>query len=152
MYAVVRVRGNVNIKPDIKKTMELLRLTRVNHLVVSEENKQNRSMLRKTENYVTFGEITAETLAAVLEKRGRLAGNKKIGEEFFKESKIKDFKELAETVIAGKKLKELGIKPVFRLRPPKKGYERAGIKKSYTVGGALGYRASDINLLIKKMI
>ena len=49
-------------------------------------------------------------------------------------------------------LAKLGVKPVFRLTPPKKGHERKGIKKDYTVGGALGYRASDINKLLLKMI
>ncbi len=38
VYAVIRVRGTVNIKPDIKKTMQLLRLTRANHCVLLEEN------------------------------------------------------------------------------------------------------------------
>jgi large subunit ribosomal protein L30 len=38
----------------------------------------------------------------------------------------------------------------IRLHPPIKGYE--GIKRSYKIGGALGYRGKDINELLKKMI
>ena len=50
-------------------------------------------------------------------------------------------------------LKEIPeLKPVFRLRPPKKGYERVGIKKPFSVGGALGYRKEKINELLEKMI
>jgi len=40
----------------------------------------------------------------------------------------------------------------FRLNPPKGGFERKGIKKPFSKGGALGYRGSKINLLIKKMV
>ncbi|MFT4343168.1 MAG: uL30 family ribosomal protein [Candidatus Woesearchaeota archaeon] len=41
---------------------------------------------------------------------------------------------------------------VFRLQPPRGGYERKGIKVSYTNGGALGNRGAAINILLKKMI
>jgi len=43
-------------------------------------------------------------------------------------------------------------KKVFRLHPPKKGWELGGIKKAYTQKGALGYRGADINELIKRML
>jgi large subunit ribosomal protein L30 len=42
------------------------------------------------------------------------------------------------------------VKPIFRLSPPRKGYE--GNKKSYQNGGALGYRGKDINDLIQRML
>ena len=41
VLAAVRVRGIVNVKPDIKRTLELLRLKKVNHCVLLEENKEN---------------------------------------------------------------------------------------------------------------
>ena len=43
-------------------------------------------------------------------------------------------------------------KRFFRLNPPRKGWEGKGIKKSYSVGGALGYRGKAINDLIKRML
>jgi len=42
-----------------------------------------------------------------------------------------------------------GLKPLFRLHPPRKGYE--GIKRSFKEGGALGYRADKINALLRRM-
>lgn len=44
------------------------------------------------------------------------------------------------------------VKKFFSLAPPRKGYERKGIKKSYTDGGALGYRGENMNELILKML
>ncbi|RME77660.1 50S ribosomal protein L30 [Candidatus Woesearchaeota archaeon] len=41
---------------------------------------------------------------------------------------------------------------VYHLHPPRGGFERGGIKKAYSAGGALGDRGEDINKLIQRMI
>ena len=41
---------------------------------------------------------------------------------------------------------------IFRLNPPRGGFERKGVKNTFNVGGALGYRKVNINILIKKML
>ena len=41
---------------------------------------------------------------------------------------------------------------LYRLNPPKSGFERKGIKVPYGKGGVLGYRGAKINDLIKKML
>ena len=43
-------------------------------------------------------------------------------------------------------------KGVFSLTPPRKGFERKGIKVLFSNGGALGYRGDKINELIGRMI
>lgn len=150
MIAVIRVRGTVGVNVKIAETMEMLRLFKSNHLVLADENQMN--MVRKVKDYTTFGTINAETFAKVLEKRGRIVGNKKVSKEVLKKIGVKDFKELAEGVLKGKiKLKETDIKPVFRLSPPKKGHKRGGIKKPFSLGGALGNRGEKINELILSM-
>jgi large subunit ribosomal protein L30 len=62
---------------------------------------------------------------------------------------------LAKSIIEGKvlfhKLEEFGIKPVFRLHPPKKGF-KGSVKKPYKDGGELGYRGRDVNDLLKRMM
>lgn len=151
IFAAIRVRGSVDVKKDFKYTLQLLRLDRVNHLVLVEEKQ--KTMLKKVQQFITFGEVNEATLEKLLQKRARLAGDKRIDEKFLKKHNANSFKEVAKELISGKKkLKDFEIKPVFRLHPPKKGYERDGIKKSFHVGGALGYRAQDINKLIERMI
>jgi large subunit ribosomal protein L30 len=131
--------------------MELFRLNRKNHLVLVEESKLKG--LKKAEAYITFGEINDETLAKLLQKRGRIEGNKKLSEKVLKEKKIASFEALAKELISGKiTLKKVGIKQVFRLNSPRKGFERKGIKKPFTVGGTLGYRKDTINALIERMM
>jgi len=153
VYAVVRVRGTVNVRHDIKKTLEMLRLNRVNHCVVVEETPSYKGMLQKAKDYVTWGEIEKETLAELIRKRGRLLGDKPVDDEYIRSATpYNSIDELAEAIIDGKiRYREIPkIKPVFRLHPPRKGYE--GIKRAYTIGGALGYRGKEINDLIKRML
>jgi len=139
MYAIVRLRGSIKTAPKVRKTFEMLNLTRANHASVWKEEPSILNMLKKVEGYVTFGKISDDALAEMLEKRGR-----------FEEGS--DAKKALAALKEGKSAKEAGVKNCFRLSPPKKGYERGGIKKPYTLGGALGDRGEAINDLIRKML
>ncbi len=152
MIAVVKVRGSVNLNPETRETLRLLMLFKPNNMTLVPEEKQFMKMVEKVKDYVTFGKIDASVLAKVLEKRGRI-GNKPITEEDLKRLKVGSYAELAEAILSGKMtFKQAGISRVFRLKPPRKGYERKGIKKPFSVGGALGNRREKINELIKRMI
>lgn len=45
-----------------------------------------------------------------------------------------------------------GKKDVYHLQPPKGGFERKGIKKPFSLGGALGNRKEKMPELIKRML
>jgi len=152
-YAIVRVRGTVNIKPNIKKTLQLLNLTRANHCVLTEETPSTKGMLQIVKDYVTWGEVEKETLTKLIKERGRLEGDKPITEDHLKSAtSYKEIEKLSDAIISKKlRFKEIpNVKPVFRLNPPKKGH--GGIKRAYTKKGALGYRGKEINKLLEKMI
>ncbi|MDD3159701.1 MAG: 50S ribosomal protein L30 [Candidatus ainarchaeum sp.] len=144
MYAIIRIRGSINISPDIKKTFELLNLRRVNNLSIWQENKQTLKMIKKVENYATFGKIDDDTLKLLIEKRGNILDTEK-------NEKV-DASKMATELKAGKTCNEINLKNCFRLSPPKKGFERKGIKRPFKLGGALGNRNEKINDLIKRMI
>jgi large subunit ribosomal protein L30 len=153
VFAVIRVRGSVNLNPDIKHTLKLLRLNKVNHCVLVEENKVIKGMLQVIKDYVTWGEIEKENLNKLITSRGKLKGDKKISSEYIKSSTSMDnIDNLSKSIYENKfKYSEIPeIKPLFRLNPPKKGYE--GIKKSFINKGALGYRGKEINKLIDRML
>ena len=153
VYAVVRVRGTVNVNPDIKKTLELLRLHHVNHCVIIEENNVYKGMLQKIKDYTTWGEINQKTIEQIIINKGKLHGEKNITDEYIKSAtSFSTIEKLSQAIHDNKFVyKDIpDVKPLFRLKPPKKGYE--GIKKSFKKGGALGYRGKDINHLIQRMI
>ena len=150
-WAIVRVRGSVNVKPKIKKTMEIMRLNRVNHSVIVPENEVYKGMLNIIKDYVTWGEVDADTTQLMLESSGKTSGNNSFTKEELKESSFKTIKALSKALTEGKTVMRdvPALKPLFRLHPPRKGYE--GIKRSFNEGGALGYRGEKINLLIRRM-
>jgi len=153
VYAVIRVRGSVNIKPDIKKTMQLLRLTRANHCVLLEENTVYKGMLQMVKDYTTWGEINKETLTKLLMTRGRLIGDKPLTEEYLKKAApYHNFEKLSEAILENKvQYKNIPeVKLLFRLNPPRKGHRT--VKRSFVNKGSLGYRKDAINTLIERML
>ena len=154
MYAIIRLRGSVDIRPEINYTLKLLRLHSVNHCVVVEENDYNKGMLQKVKDYVAWGEISEEVLETLFKNRGRLEGGMSLTDEYVKDhTSFGNTKEIAHALMDGSlKMKELvavKIKPVFRLHPPRKGHK--GIKRSVKEGGELGYHGGKINDLLLKM-
>jgi len=151
--AVVRVRGDVGVKRGVLDTLHLLGLTRVNHCVLAKDDPATLGMLLKVKDVVTWGEVSSEVLAELLRKRGRLTGNKKLSDEHVRSSTgLASIDEFAVTLHSGSmELKAIpGLKKVFRLHPPSKGYEAT--KRPFKVGGSLGYRGEKINDLIRRMM
>jgi large subunit ribosomal protein L30 len=151
--AVVRVRGIINVKNDIRDTLTMLGLGRVNHCILLNESPQSIGMLLKVKDYVTWGPIDAETAALLVKERGRLKGRKPLDEKSLKVlGKYKSFEDLGKALADGeaKWTKLEDTVRVFRLHPPRKGYE--GIKRTYNIGGALGDRGENINVLLKRMV
>jgi len=153
MYAIIRVRGTVNVNPKVKRTLQLLRLSRTNHCVLVEENPVSKGMLQIAKDYVTWGEIDKDTLMALITKRGMLQGDNPITDEYLKTSTpFPSVEKLAEALLARKFVyRDIPeVKPLFRLNPPKQGYRT--IKRSVQNKGSLGYRKDAINPLIQRML
>ncbi|MCW4008101.1 MAG: 50S ribosomal protein L30 [Candidatus Bathyarchaeota archaeon] len=151
--AVVRVRGTISAQREARETLEMLRLARCNHAVLIDNRPSYLGMLRQVESYVTWGEVSKETVALLLKKRGRLAGNKKLADEYARKVGYESLDALAEAIVACKveyqKLPD--IQPVFKLHPPSKGF-KGKTKKSFSAGGEAGYRGEAINELVKRMV
>jgi len=150
---VIRVRGIPTASSNVRRTIEMLHLCRTNHATLVDNRPAYVGMLRTAQHYVTWGEVTKETLLALIKEKGRLIGGKKLTDEYVQRLGYKTLDDLAEAIhkteVEYKDLQD--IKPVFRLNPPSKGY-KGKVKKSYVMGGATGYRGEAINDLIKRMI
>lgn len=141
MLVVVRIRGSVKAKQDAVDTLKLLRLNKKMHCVVLPDSPSYKGMLQKAKDYITWGTINDETLAHLVSKRGRKNGNIRLNE--------KEAKAVVDALKAKGKVPE-GIKPVFRLNSPSKGF-KGSIKHDYPVG-ELGSRGEKINELLERMI
>ena len=138
--AVIRIKGGIGLRNEIKGTLNMLRLYKRNFCIIVPDNKDYNGMVKKIKDYVTWGEINDETLKELIKKRGE----EYKGREMDRKKKIKYNKFLK---VDGKKIKRF-----FRLNSPKRGYGNKGTKEVFSKGGALGYRREKINDLIERMI
>ena len=149
----IRIRGLSDISQEIKDTLMMLRLTRNCHATLLDNRPAYNGMLRKSKNCLTWGEISQENIELLLKKRGKLVGDNKITDEHAKNLGYNSLADLAEAIfkvnVEFSSLPE--VKPVFRLRPPTKGY-KGKVKKSFAAGGEAGYRGESINDLLKRMV
>lgn len=109
-------------------------------------------MLYRVQNYVTWGEVSKETVVLLLKERGRLAGGKKLTDEAAEKLGYKSIDALADAIEGCKvEFQKLpNVQPIFKLRPPRKGF-KGKTKKSFRAGGEAGYRGEKISELIKRM-
>jgi large subunit ribosomal protein L30 len=129
LIAVIRIRGRVNVKTNIKETMKRLNLNYVNNCVLLNVTDSYFGMIKQCENYVAYGEINKENLEALLAKN--------------------EIKQSADDFIANRSDVN-ALKTVFRLHPPKHGFKST--KLNFKQGGSLGYMGEQINDLISRMI
>ncbi len=137
--AVILVRGVVRSPHFVRKTLEILNLHRVNHGIVVLDTPPIRGMIRKVNDYVTWGEIAEDTFVELLDRRGEIYKGR--GEDTKKKYHYR--------VLT---VKGQAYKPYFRLNPPQKGFGRKGTKVAYAAHGGLGYRGEAINDLLRRML
>lgn len=68
-YAVLQVRGLINVNHEVRDTLKMLNLQNQNQAVILEASPVVKGMLKKAKDYITFGEVTEETIKLLKEKR-----------------------------------------------------------------------------------
>ncbi len=133
LLAVVRVRGTNNVRESISHTLDRLNLKRINNLSFVFGTKSNLGMVRKCNDYITYGEVPQDLVEKLLAKKG-----------------LKPTGSVSELVSGKKTPKDLGIKMPLHMKPPRRGYR--DIKAGFNAGGDLGYRGEKIMELVKRMM
>ncbi|MBI5804203.1 uL30 family ribosomal protein [Candidatus Pacearchaeota archaeon] len=135
MIAAVRISGKVDVPEKIENALTRIRIRRKYSAVLLKPTKENLAILKKLRDYVAFGDINREILTELIKKRA--FPKQKNPEEIVRQ-------------LEKKSLSELGVKPFFRLHPPRGGIES---KKHFGVGkGVLGDNKGKINDLIRRML
>lgn len=138
MILVIRISGMVEIPQSVQYSLDRMRLRQKYAAVLVHDTPETRKLLEKVRNFVAFGTIGEHALEQLLNTRG----------ERFDKKKIDAKKVVAE--LAKKDLQELGVKPFFRLHPPRKGIES---KKHFGTGkGVLGDHGEHIHKLMERML
>ena len=141
-FLVIRARSDRGVTKKIRDTMLMLNLTRVNHATLIPDTVTYSGMLQKSKDYITWGEVDADTIETLLKERGRMVGDKPVDDATIKASSdYKTVAAFAKAIAAGDAtMKDVdGLKPIFRLHPPRGSKGWGGIKRAFTIGGALGF-------------
>lgn len=153
MQAVVRLRGGVNTAEEVRDTLDMLHLGRVNHCTFVPEDESYRGMITKVTDQVAVGEPSPETVEVLLARRGEpVGGERGLDDEWVAEQTgYDDLAALAEALCADEvTLSEVGLEPVLRLHPPRGGHD--GLKHHRSQGGQLGkHRTDEIDDLLYRM-
>lgn len=155
LLLVVRIRGTLNVRRDMKSTLESLRVRKIHSATLLRHRPDVLGALQQVKDLVTWGEIDEATLVKLLERRARLVGDRAVTEQYLvNKLNARDFPTLAKSLINYEMdLTDLpGVKPFFRLSPPKKGY---GLKLDRSRKGKVrisGYVGKAINEFALRMI
>ena len=139
MIIAIRISGMVGVPYYVEESLNRIRLRRKYTAVLVKPTNENLKLLKKIRSYIAYGDIDNETLAQLIKARGK---------PIKKGVKIDPEKIISQ--LDKKTLLDLGIKPFFRLHPPRKGIDS---KKHFGVGkGVLGDNKKEINTLIRRML
>ena len=140
MIIVIRISGLVEVPEKVQETLFRMRLRRKYSAIILQETVETGKLLKKVRNFTAFGKLNKETLIELLAKRAKFTGKKV------------DAKALADSIEKQKLLDitSLGIKPFFRLHPPRKGIDT---KVHFPIRkGVLGDNKEKINDLVRRML
>jgi len=136
MILVIRISGQVEMLTYIKETLFRMHLRKKYSAVLLKETEETKNLLSQIRNFVAYGKIDSKTLEELISKRAKSIDGKKI-----------DTKKVAE-IIEKDGIEKSGIKPFFRLHPPRKGID----SKSHYPKGILGDNGDKINDLVRRML
>jgi len=138
MIIAIRISGLVETPSEIGETLFRIRLRRKYSAVLLHPTAENLKLLSKIRNFVAYGEISNETLKELISRRAVPADKKKI--------------ELSKVIeqLEKKSPESAGIKPFFRLHPPRGGIDS---KLHFPIRkGVLGDNKEKINELVRRML
>jgi large subunit ribosomal protein L30 len=144
MKILVQVRGEVNMDGDIRDTLKMLNLGRVNHATLVPEEPAYEGMVTKVHDYIAHGTPSQEVLETLLARRAEpAAGSADIDDEWVADhTELDSVSELAWELLAEETtLQAAGLSPTLRLHPPRGGHK--GIKQPVATGGQVGVHETD---------
>lgn len=152
----VRIQGPVAVPYDMDRTLSSLGLERRFSARLLEKNESTVGMLRNAKDYLTWGEVEPQDIAALLKERAELPGGSSLTDEIVKEKfGQQSIGALVAALVEGQielsTLWQKGISPSFRLHPPSGGFD-ASIKRPFGSRGELGYRGPGISSLLTRMM
>jgi large subunit ribosomal protein L30 len=150
---VVNMRGLVNTRKPVRKTLEQLHLLRRFNATIVPDTPAYRGMLKSAKEHLAWYEADFEIVEKLIRSKAESSNGRKVPEEELpRRANYSSLDELARDVASGKlKLDDAqGFRSFFRLKPPRGGFKRSS-RRLFTQGGILGWN-KELPQMIEKMI
>jgi large subunit ribosomal protein L30 len=134
---VVNLRGGVNVPHWAKRTLALLKLNARFRATIVRDSPELRGMLSCVKDYAAWSPVDVTIVKKMLEKRGRVKGDKPITKKVVEGWGFKNISELATALSQGEVVPSSleGLKS-FALNSPKGGFPKSG-RRGFQSGGML---------------
>ncbi|KAL6120388.1 hypothetical protein NUSPORA_02888 [Nucleospora cyclopteri] len=159
MVAIL-IKSKCGISPKPKKTLQLLRLSKINQCVILKNNECIKKMLQTCKDYVAYGYLSYELLRKLIYLRGfgrknssKVSLSNENIEDVF-EGKYKCVEELLDVIYFGKEdmKKVLNFLTPMNLNCPLGGFKKGRKIKTFIQGGATNNHRELLGDLLERMI
>jgi len=152
LLLVVNLHGKINSSAPVRKALSELKVERKFSASVVTDDAATVGMLKLCKDYVAWAPADAELLATLLKKRGMVSETAKLDSHALATMGFKKHEELAEKMLKEQvRLSQVhGIRPFFRLAPPKGGF-RVSLRKQFSEKGMLGSNPK-LSDLVRRMV
>ena len=136
---MVNLHGFINSSAPVRKALAELKVERKFSATVVSDDESTFGMLKLCKNFVAWAPVGSDLLTALLKKRGMVSATRELDSAALKKMGYKKFEDLAKKMTKdGIRLSAIGgVKPFFRLAPPRGGFKKS-VRKQYTEQGTLG--------------
>ena len=152
LLLVLNLHGAINSSGPVRRALEELKVVRRFSASVVPGDSSTLGMLRLCKDHVAWSPIDADLLATLLKKRGMVSVTKVLDSASLKKMGYKDHEDLAAKMVKEEmRLSAVeGLRPVFRLAPPRGGFKRS-IRRAFSEKGLLGNNP-QLSELVRRML
>ena len=139
LLLVVNLHGKINSSGPVRKALSELKVERKFSASLVPDDPATVGMLKLCKDYVAWAPTDAKLIAILLEKRGMVSEKARLDAHALTAMGFKKHEELAEKMLKEQlRLSQVrGVRPFFRLSPPKGGF-RSSLRKQFSEKGVLG--------------
>jgi large subunit ribosomal protein L30 len=152
LILVVNLHGVINSRSGVRKALTELKVTRKFSASVVTDDPATVGMLKLCKDYIAWSPVEADFLVTLLKKRGMVSSTRPLDQASLKELGYKKHEDIAAKMVKDQlRLSAIdGLRPFFRLAPPKGGFKRS-LRRQFTERGTLGSNPK-LEEIVEKMV
>jgi len=136
LLLVLNLRGKIDSTDAVRKALGELKAERKFTATVVTDDGPTVGILKACKDYVAWAPLDSKMLTNLLKVRGMVSESKKLDQDALKALGFKKYEDFADKIMKdGVRLSaQKGIRPFFRLSPPRGGYKLSSRRQASEKG------------------